>query len=353
MAVKMDRFDYLIVGAGFAGSVCAERLASAGKSVLLIDQRSHIGGNAYDYYDEAGILVHKYGPHIFHTNSQAVFEYLSEFTAWRPYEHRVLASVNGQLLPVPINRTTLAAFGGDVEAAKNAIYRPYTRKQWGCEPEDLDPSVLARVKVRDSDDDRYFTDTFQFMPLDGYTRLFEKLTAHPNIKILLKTGYRELPEFLFEHRGDRMQVIYTGLIDEFFDYRFGKLPYRSAHFESHTTASAQVEGKRQPVAVVNFPSASVDYTRVTEFKHLTGQAHRKTTVFYEYPSDYGDPFWPIPKPENAALYKRYAELARETPGVHFCGRLGTYSYLNMDQCVAQALKLSARLLQEETVCHRA
>lgn len=341
----MDHFDYLIVGAGFAGSVCAEQLTAAGKRVLLIDQRAHVGGNAYDYYDDAGVLVHKYGPHIFHTNSQAVFEYLSAFTEWRPYEHRVLAAVNGQLLPVPINQTTLAAFGGDVEAAKEAIYRPYTRKQWGCEPEELDPSVLARVKVRDSFDDRYFTDTFQFMPLHGYSKLFGRMLAHTNIKILLQTSWREAFGILGGRDGYLKppfgDIVYTGPIDEFFDYRFGRLPYRSAEFIPCTFDDVE---RDQPVGVVNYPDADRGYTRVTEFKHLTGQQHQNTTIAMEYPTAEGDPFWPIPKPENAALYRQYRELARETPGVHFCGRLGTYQYLNMDQVVAQALKLSARLI---------
>lgn len=345
----MDRFDYLIVGAGFAGSVCAERLASAGKSVLVIDQRAHIGGNAYDHYDDAGILVHRYGPHIFHTNSSDVFAYLSAFTEWRPYEHRVLASVGDQLLPVPINRTTLRAFGGDEELAKAAIIYPYTRKQWGCEPEDLDPSVLARVKTRDSEDDRYFTDTYQAMPAHGYTRLFERLLAHPNIKILLKTSHREViaPVNGAVHLClTNFGTIYTGPIDEYFDHRFGRLPYRSAVFQFCTIGKPQA----QVVAVVNVPDRDRGpHTRITEFKHLTGQVHPKTTIAFEHPRSTGDPFWPIPTPANAALYKQYKALADRTPGVHFVGRLGTYQYLNIDQVVAQALKLSARLLSMDHV----
>lgn len=341
----MDRFDYLIVGAGFAGSVCAERLASAGKTVLLIDQRNHIGGNAFDYYDEAGILVHKYGPHIFHTNSEAVFDYLSAFTEWRPYQHLVEAEIGGgrPRVPMPINRTTLAAFDGDLEAAFEALIRPYTRKQWGCEPEELDPAVLARVKVRDSDDDRYFQDVYQFMPLHGYTRLFERLTAHPRIKILLKASYREILPVLKDGWASETAVIYTGPIDEYFDYRFGKLPYRSARFELNTFTGAN-GGFVDTVGVINIPSADVGFTRVTEFKRLTGQEHPNTTLCFEYPTAAGDPFWPIPKPENAALYQRYRELLRNVADLYFCGRLGTYAYLNIDQVVAQALKLSTRLL---------
>ncbi len=354
----MDRFEYLIVGAGFAGSVCAEQLASAGKSVLLIDQRAHVGGNASDQYDDAGILVHRYGPHIFHTNSAAVLAYLSRFTGWRPYEHRVVAEIaRGQRVPVPINRTTLAAFGDwpydetCKERAIEAIYRPYTRKQWGCELEDLDPSVLARVTVRDSDDDRYFTDRYQCMPLLGYTRLFERLLDHPNIKILLKTTFQDVATYLMS--GRRAHIICTGPIDEFFNYVFGKLPYRSAHFEFQTHRGAH-DGCVSDCAVVNMPSPNVGFTRVTEFKHLTGQQHEQTTLAFEYPSADGDPFWPIPTSANAALYQRYKALAAGTPGVHFCGRLGTYQYLNIDQVVAQALKLSRSLLaQEETACQEA
>lgn len=333
------RPDVLVVGAGFAGSVCAERLAAAGKRVLVIDKRPHIGGNAYDYYDEAGILVHKYGAHIFHTNSRAVVDYLSRFTAWRPYEHRVLSSVNGQLLPVPINRTTLAAFDGDLAAARRALYEPYTRKQWGDYADELAPTVLARVQPRDSDDDRYFTDAFQAMPMDGYTRLLERMLSHPNIDVSLN------------HRGPTvdtdtsgMQVIYTGPIDEFFDYRFGRLPYRSADFVFRTvTGRAQF----QPVGVVNYPSPDVDCTRVIEFKHLTGQEHPDTTIAMEYPTAAGEPYWPVPTAASRALYQQYAELAARTPGVHFLGRLGTYRYYDIHQIVAQALTVSRKLLAQE------
>lgn len=359
-------FDYLIVGAGFAGCVLAERLAAdAGRRVLLVDRRPHIGGNAYDYYNEAGILVHKYGPHIFHTNSREVFEYLSRFTAWRPYEHRVLASVDGQLVPIPINLDTInrlyglrldsfqaAAFLAEraekIEHPRNAeemvlskvgrelyekFFRNYTRKQWGLDPAELDASVTARIPTRTNRDDRYFTDTYQAMPLHGYTRMFERMLDHPNIKLMLNTDYREIAGCI-----PYRELIYTGPIDEFFDFRFGKLPYRSLEFRFETLDRPRV----QPVATINYPNEHA-YTRVTEFKHLTGQRHHKTTVVYEYPRAEGEPYYPVPRRENAELYKRYQELADTTPGVHFVGRLATYKYYNMDQVVAQALTLYAKL----------
>lgn len=360
-------FDYLIVGVGWAGSVLAERLArGSGKKVLLIDRRSHIGGNTYDCYDDAGILVHKYGPHIFHTNSADVFQYLSRFTEWRPYEHRVLASVDGQLLPIPINLDTVNRIHGlqlttlEVEAFLQSIavpvsqirtsedvvisqvgrllyekfFRNYTRKQWGLDPSELDATVTSRVPVRFNRDDRYFSDTYQSMPVHGYTRLFENMIDHPGIKLLLNTDYREICDWI-PHR----QVIYTGPVDEFFDYCYGKLPYRSIEFQFRTLDKP----KHQPVAVINYPNEH-GHTRVTEFKHLTGQEHAKTTLVYEYPCADGAPYYPIPTKDNAALYSRYRALAEALPDVHFAGRLGTYKYYNMDQVVDQALALYARIM---------
>jgi UDP-galactopyranose mutase len=371
-------FDYLIVGAGFAGSVLAERLASQlDKKVLLVDKRNHIGGNAYDHYNQDGILIHRYGPHIFHTNSLQVFEYLSQFTTWRPYQHLVLASVDGQLVPIPINLDTINTLYGlhlnsfqledffasraepreyirtseDVVVSKvgrelyEKFFRHYTRKQWGLDPSELDASVTARVPTRTNRDARYFTDRYQVMPLHGYTRLFEKMLAHPNIKVLLNTDYREVASVI-PHR----HLIYSGPIDEFFDYCYGRLPYRSLHFEFETV-NAPVT---QPVAVINYPN-DYAYTRVTEFKYLTGQEHAKTTVVYEYPQAEGDPYYPVPRPENADLYKKYKALADATTSVHFVGRLATYKYYNMDQVVAQALttfnKIVAadhKILEEQT-----
>jgi UDP-galactopyranose mutase len=365
-------FDYLIVGAGFAGSTIAERLASdAGKKVLICDRRPHIAGNAYDHYDAAGVLVHKYGPHIFHTNSRDVYDYLSQFTEWRPYQHRVLACVDGQLLPVPINLNTVNRMYGtnltsfqleeffasvaepraQIKTSEDVIvsrvgrelydkfFRNYTRKQWGLDPSELDAAVTARVPVRTNLDDRYFTDTYQVMPQHGYTRMFERMLTHPNIKILINADYREVRDMI-PHR----EVIFTGPIDEFFDYRYGKLPYRSLEFKFETRNVAVA----QEAPVINYPNENA-YTRITEFKYLTGQEHSKTSLVYEFPKADGDPYYPIPRPENAALYRRYQALADQTPGVHFLGRLGTYKYYNMDQCVAQALSYYRKVLvaQEE------
>ncbi|HEY8550246.1 MAG TPA: UDP-galactopyranose mutase [Vicinamibacterales bacterium] len=359
-------FDYLIVGAGFAGSVLAERLATqSGRTVLLVDRRPHVAGNAYDHYDEAGILVHKYGPHIFHTNSREVYEYLSQFTEWRPYEHRVRASVDGRLLPIPINLDTVNALYGlsltsaqltdffasaaeprerivtseDVIVSKvgrdlyEKFFRNYTRKQWGIDPSELDAQVTARVPVRTGRDDRYFNDTYQVMPKHGYTRMFENMLDHRNIKILLNTDYREIVDDI-----PYREMIYTGPVDEYFDCCFGPLPYRSLEFRFETLD----EELHQPVAVINYPNEQ-PWTRVTEFKHLTGQRHEKTTLVYEYPRETGDPYYPVPRPENAELYAKYKRLADQTPNVHFAGRLGTYRYYNMDQVTAQALTLYAKL----------
>ena len=355
------------MGAGFAGAVLAERLAvGSGKRVLLVDRRPHIGGNAYDCYNGDAVLVQAYGPHIFHTNSEQVFAYLSRFTRWRPYEHRVLAQVDGQLLPIPINRTTLNRLYGldlspaeaeaflvaraePIDVIRNAadvvlsrvgrelyekFFRFYTRKQWDVDPEALDKAVTARIPVRFDDDDRYFADRFQMMPRDGFARLFENMLDHPGITRALATDYRDaIRDIRFE------KLIHTGPIDEFFDYRFGKLPYRSIELRQVTLDREQF----QPVAVVNYPSPDAPYTRITEYKHLTGQRHPKTTVSYEYPCWGGEPYYPVPSPENAELYRKYRELADALPNVAFVGRLGSYRYYNMDQVVAQALSLYARL----------
>src|SRR5690242_5151697 len=359
-------FDYLIVGAGFAGSVLAERLAAgSNKKVLLCDKRPHIGGNAYDHYNDDGLLVHKYGPHIFHTNSREVFEYLSQFTEWRSYQHQVLASVDGQLVPIPINLNTINQLYGlnltsfqveeffqaaaekrePIRTSEDVVvnrvgrelyekfFRGYTRKQWGLDPSELDATVTARVPVRTNRDDRYFTDTYQVMPLRGYTRMFERMLMHPNIKILINADYRQVRDMI-PHR----EVIYTGPIDEFFDYRFGRLPYRSLEFKFETLNVPVA----QEAPVINYPNENA-YTRITEFKYLTGQEHAKTTLVYEYARATGDPYYPVPQPANAALYKKYQELADATPGVQFLGRLGTYKYYNMDQVVAQALALHAKI----------
>ena len=365
---KADRYDVLVVGAGFAGAVMAERLArDGGKRVLVVDRRPHIAGNAFDRLDEAGILMHQYGPHIFHTNSRDVFDYLSRFTEWREYEHRVLADVDGKLVPMPINRTTLNALydldlktdedveafladrvepidpirtSADVVMSKvgrelyETFFQGYTRKQWGMDPSELDKSVTARVPTRTNVDDRYFTDTFQAMPLSGYTQMFERMLDHPSIDVLLGVEYSQVREaYPHDH------LVFTGPIDEYFGYRYGKLPYRSLRFQHETLSQESL----QPVGVVNYPNESVPYTRITEYKHLTGQTSNKTSITYEYPSDDGDPYYPIPRDENQVLYKRYEALAINEAGVSFVGRLATYRYYNMDQVVGQALATYRRL----------
>jgi UDP-galactopyranose mutase len=364
-------FDYLIVGAGFAGSVLAERLARVmGKRVLIIDKRPHIGGNAYDRHDDAGVLIHPYGPHIFHTNSEDIFQYLTQFTQWRPYQHRVLASVDGQLLPIPINLDTVNKLYGlsltsfemeeffesvaehkdevktseDVVVNKvgrelyNKFFRGYTRKQWGLDPSELDASVTARVPTRTNRDDRYFGDKFQAMPLHGYTRMFEKMLDHPNIKVMLNTDYREVMDIIpYEH------MVYTGPVDAFFGYKYGKLPYRSLQFH-HVTHSQE---EFQPVGTVNYPN-DYGYTRISEFKKITGQAHSCTSVVYEYPCSDGDPYYPVPRSENADLYRRYEAEAEQLQDVTFVGRLATYKYYNMDQVVGQSLAAFKRIQQNQT-----
>ncbi|CAI3787773.1 UDP-galactopyranose mutase [Pseudomonas sp. MM227] len=363
-------YDYLVVGAGFAGSVIAERLAAGlGMNVLVIDRREHIGGNAYDHLDAAGVMVHRYGPHIFHTNAQRIVDYLSRFTQWRPYEHRVLAQVDDHLVPIPINLTTLntlfdlqmdeagaerflAERAQPVECIRTSedvvinqigeqlyqkFFQGYTRKQWGLDPSQLDKSVTSRIPTRTNVDDRYFTDSFQAMPLDGYTRMFENMLDHPRIDVLLDTDFAQVREQLA-----CTQLIYCGPVDEYFEFRLGRLPYRSLRFEHKTLQQPQL----QAVAVVNYPDEAVPYTRITEYKHLTGQQHPHTSITYEYPCAEGDPYYPIPRAENAQLYQRYKALADDTPGVTFLGRLGTYKYYNMDQVVGQALALYQRIEQQ-------
>jgi UDP-galactopyranose mutase len=358
--------DFIVAGAGFSGTVVAERLASAGCSVEVVEKRSHVGGNAYDAYDSHGVLIHPYGPHIFHTNSDAVFEYLSQFTEWRPYEHRVLSRVDGQLFPVPINQTTINRLYGlnldeagvrrffeqvreprspiltsedvVVSAVGRELYemffRGYTRKAWGLDPSELSPVVCGRLPVRVNSDDRYFTDRHQAMPREGFTAMFRRMLDHPKIRLTLGEDFEPL-----KNRPKAARIIYTGPIDRYFNYRYGKLPYRSICFEhEHLPAVRQY----QPVAVVNYPN-HFDFTRVTEFKHLTGQEHPGTSIAREYPRSSGDPYYPVPTTANAALYKGYEALAEEQSNVTFLGRLAEYRYYNMDQAAAAALRVSAVL----------
>lgn len=367
-----SRYDVLVVGAGFAGAVMAERLAAdGGKRVLVVDRRPHIAGNAYDKYDDAGVLMHEYGPHIFHTNSREIFDYLSRFTEWRPYEHRVLAQVDDKLVPMPINRTTLnILYGLDLKTDEEAeaylesraepvdeivtsadvvlskvgrdlyekFFQCYTRKQWGMDPSELDKSVTARVPTRTNTDDRYFTDTLQAMPLDGYTKMFERILDHPNIDVMLGVDYRDIRDaYPHDH------LVFTGPIDEYFNHCYGRLPYRSLRFEHKSLDQEQY----QSVGTVNYPAESYPYTRISEYKHITGQECPRTTITYEYPSAVGDPYYPIPRPENAALFKRYEALALAEKNVTFVGRLATYRYYNMDQVVGQALSIYRRVFAEK------
>lgn len=363
----MTQKDFLIVGAGFAGSVCARAAADAGHTVHLIDRRDQIGGNAHDRMDQHGILIHSYGPHIFHTNNKPVFEFLSRFTLWRFYEHRVLAVVNGGTLPFPINRTTINRLYNldlDEQAVQsylekvrepreslrtsedvvlNAVgsdlckkfFSNYTRKQWGLELSGLTAEVAARIPTRSNDDDRYFTDTFQFMPAQGYTKMFECMLDHPGITVQTGCDYRDVRK---DHLG--AFVIFTGPIDDYFDYCYGRLPYRSIKFEHEHLVDTSMF---QPVGTVNYPDDHA-FTRITEFKHLTGEVHSGTSILREYPQAEGEPYYPIPRPENEVLYKRYEALANRESGVSFVGRLAQYRYYNMDQIVGAARKAMRNLV---------
>jgi UDP-galactopyranose mutase len=372
-------YDWLVVGAGFSGAVMAERIATRmGQRVLVIDKRNHIAGNAYDHPDESGVLVHDYGPHIFHTNSQRVWDYLSGFTDWRPYEHRVRALIDGKQVPVPFNLTSLRMLYPKREATKlekilrkryghgahvpvlkmrqeqepalrelaecvyERIFLGYTTKQWGHRPEELSASVTARIPIRVGRDDRYFQDRFQSMPADGYTAMFERLLSHRNIRVILGVDWRTLPKSVRYNR-----MVYTGPIDEFFKYAHGPLPYRSLRFEFEHKRKDFV----QDVAQLNFPNEQ-SYTRITEFKHLTGQKIAGTTLAREFPQAHvrgqNEPFYPIPRDENRAIFEKYRAEANKLGGaVIFTGRLADYQYYNMDQVVARALMV----FEQEVVVH--
>ena len=372
------QFDWLVVGAGFTGSTLAERIATElGHKVLVVDRRNHIAGNAYDEHNEVHILEHKYGPHIFHTNSDRVWHYLSRFTSWRPYQHRVVGLVDGIQVPIPFNLDSIDLlfpasqastfheallrehpYGARVPVLKlmesgtpelkeiasfvyEKVFLHYTMKQWDLRPEELDPGVTARVPIVLSRDPRYFQDRHQAMPTAGYTAMFKRMLDHPNIKVLLNTDHREIAQDVHAAR-----TIFTGPIDEFFDHCYGALPYRSLNFK----VEHQAVEYAQSVGTVNFPNDNL-YTRTTEQKHLSGQTGPWTTLISEYPTTYApgrnEPYYPVPQEANNTLFKRYADLAaEERPDVTFVGRLADYKYYNMDQACARALAVFDRLAED-------
>lgn len=363
--------NILVVGAGFAGSIVARELADKGHTIVVIDQRNHIAGNAYDLKDKFGILIHQYGPHIFHTNSERVFNYLSKFTQWRKYEHRVRAVVDGKEYPFPINRDTINQlynlnlnekeienFFEKVRENKpkiqtsedvvlNSVGRDlyekfflnYTKKQWGLSPSELKAGVAARIPTRTNSDDRYFSDTYQVMPLYGYTKMFENILNHSNIQVHLSKNYKEF----IQNNQNFDHIVYTGCIDEYYNYCFGKLPYRSLKFEHQNIKNVT---QYQSVGTINYPN-DFDYTRITEFKHLTGEKHHSTSIMKEYPSAHGDPYYPIPRLENEILFKKYKDLARQEKNITFVGRLAEYKYYNMDQVVGAALNAVQKILEKK------
>lgn len=360
-------YDYLIIGAGLSGSVAAERLASQfGKKILIIEKRNHIAGNVYDEYDENGILVHKYGPHLFHTNSRNVFEYLSGFTSWRFYEHHVLARLDGKLIPLPVNRKTINILYGlqlkdesETERFLSGIrtkfdpvlnseqiimnragaeiferlFKKYTQKQWGISADKLLPGVCGRIPVRLNEDCRYFTDTYQYIPEQGYTAMVKKMLSHKNIDVVLDQDYRSvLSDIKFR------RIICTAPVDYFFDYEYGKLPYRSLEFIPEYIPQEYV----QEAAQVNYPGDE-EWTRIVEYKHITGQKCSGTTLVKEFPRAAGDPFYPVPSKVNHELYGKYLSLSQSEKNTFFLGRLAEYRYYNMDQVVAGALSLVRQL----------
>jgi UDP-galactopyranose mutase len=370
----MKNIDILIIGAGISGATLAERYASIGKKVLVLEKRNHIAGNCYDYYNQDGVLVSKYGAHLFHTNFEDVWEYVNRFSQWYPYEHRVLAQVDGLLVPIPVNITTVnKLFGLHIKTQKQMqdwlkkhqvpfknpqngreaalarvgqtlykkMFHTYTKKQWDKYPEELDASVLNRIPVRDNFDDRYFSDKYQALPTGGYTQLFEKMLDHPNITVALETDYFDLRDRLTGYE----KIFYTGPIDQFFDFKYSvkeHLEYRSIQFvfETHNKEFYQSN------SVINYPN-DYDFTRIVEYKHFTKQKHPKTTISKEFSVDYvpgvNEPYYPVPNPRNQAIYEKYRKATEKLKNIYFVGRLANYKYFNMDQAFKAALELFASL----------
>lgn len=363
----MKYIDVLIIGAGISGAVLAERYASSGKKVLIIEKRDHIAGNCYDYMDENGILVSKYGAHLFHTNEEKVWKYVNRFADWYPWEHKVIARVDDKTVPIPVNITTVnTLFNTNIkteeemqdwlgqnrvpfakpangeEAVLNRVgvtlyekmFKYYTKKQWDKYPAELDAAVLERIPVRYNFDDRYFSDKYQALPKGGYTKLFERMLDHPNIEILLNTDYFDVKN---EYK-NYQKLFYTGPIDRFFDLKtvgFEKLEYRSINFVSETVDAEFF----QENSVVNYPGTEVDFTRIIEYKHFGNQKSAKTTIVKEYTVDDGEPYYPVPNPRNQEIYNHYKAEADKLPDVYFVGRLANYKYFNMDQAFMNALDL--------------
>lgn len=373
--MKMQ-YDIVIIGAGISGAVLAERYASKDYKVLVIEKRDHIAGNCYDYIDENGILVSKYGAHLFHTNDEDVWQYVNRFSEWYKWEHKVVASVDGELVPVPVNITTVNTLFGaglkterdmkkwlkentisyrDPKNGKEAalarvgpvlykkIFENYTFKQWAKYPEELDASVLNRIPVRTNYDDRYFSDKYQALPKGGYTKMFERILNHPNITVQLNTDYFDVKDKIEGYT----KLFYTGPIDRFFDFKYsGKhnLEYRSIQFVIETK---EVE-YFQPNSVVNYPGKEVGFTRIVEYKHFGNQKSAKTTIVKEFTVDSGDPYYPVPNARNQAIYEQYRKAAEDLPDVYFVGRLANYKYFNMDEAFKNALQVFHRLTQQDS-----
>lgn len=367
----MKNSEIIIIGAGISGSVLAERYANAGKKVLIIEKRNHIAGNCYDYIDENGILVSKYGAHLFHTNYQEVWDYVNRFSDWYHWEHKVLAKVDGQLVPIPVNITTVNKIFGlslttqkemevwlkdnceDIEQPANGeeaalakvgpvlyekIFKHYTKKQWDKYPHELDASVLNRIPVHTNYDDRYFSDTYQALPKKGYTEIFRNMLDHPNIEVKINTDYFDIKEQIKGYQ----KLFYTGPIDKFFDFKHSlkdKLEYRSINFVSESIKQSFF----QENSVVNYPGSEVDFTRIVEYKHFGNQKSENTTIVREYTTDVGEPFYPVPNQKNQRIYERYKEEADKLIDIYFVGRLANYKYFNMDQAFKNALDLFASL----------